>query len=84
MTLRQKIWLTYGLMIGGAVLLLAAVSGDDIRAAPVVIGLIALAAAIGMDLAWHRCPHCGASLGRNLCPNFCPKCGKEIDWDAKP
>lgn len=84
MTLRRRIWLTYGLMIGGAVLLLAGVSGGGARKAPVVAGLIAQVLSIVMDTVWHRCPHCGASLGRTICPDFCPSCGEEIDWDGKP
>lgn len=36
------------------------------------------AAAIAVDLALWRCPHCGANLGRDA-PKFCPSCGHRLD-----
>lgn len=47
---------------------------------PFLIGaFVAMAAGIAVQLAFYRCPHCGAALPANEpLPKRCPKCRMEL------
>lgn len=84
MTLRQKKYTVFAVMLGVPVLLALIVAGlegvDDIVIAALVLAEIA---GIALHFYWMRCPHCGEHLDRNY-GQYCQYCGKKIDWDAKP
>ena len=42
------------------------------------LGIAVLIAALGVQLLFCRCPHCGRSLDRTR-GDFCPYCGRRID-----
>ena len=44
----------------------------------IMLIIVLCAAAISVNLALWRCPHCGKNLGRGV-PKFCPNCGKKLD-----
>ena len=80
MTLRQKQKLVAVLGVSGlAVLLMDTVIGSVGLA---VLGVVLVAAALPLNLAWMRCPSCGMHLGR--CPgDYCKLCGAKIPWNEK-
>lgn len=47
---------------------------------PCLIGaFVAMAAGVAVQLAFYRCPHCGAALPANEpLPKRCPKCRMEL------
>lgn len=88
MTLRQKKYTAFAVMLGVPVLLyLIAMAlehtGLDVYEVIFAIALLAVIAGFLLYLYWMRCPHCGMHLDRNY-GQYCQHCGKEIGWDAKP
>ena len=78
LSLREKIWVTRGLMILGFLMLLAS---------PVFLWFLAAAAVcvIGGAIFSAKqvcCPRCGKWLGREI-GEYCTHCGTKIDFDAK-
>ena len=43
-----------------------------------LVGVVAVGAAVFLDLRFYRCPHCGRFLWRNN-GDFCQHCGESID-----
>ncbi|MDR1821035.1 MAG: hypothetical protein LBQ91_01220 [Oscillospiraceae bacterium] len=45
-----------------------------------LLGLVIVIAAVVLNVAKWRCPHCGVWLGRIWgIPKYCNSCGKELD-----
>lgn len=88
MSLRQKKYMVFAVMLGMPVLLyligmgLESV-GLDVYEVVTAAALLAVIAGVLLHVLWMRCPHCGRHLDRNN-GRYCQHCGKEIDWDARP
>ena len=80
MSLKQKQGVVILVLGVSLVMVIAGASGDKTWAE--VTGFIGLLAGFALDLAWHRCPHCGEHLGK-YSGEYCKHCGKAIDYDAK-
>ncbi len=72
MTLRQKDYIVAALAIAG--LFAAFVNG--------VAGAVLLLIALGLYVAWWRCPYCGKFLGRKH-ELHCRWCGRAVDRSVK-
>ncbi len=88
MSLRQKKYTAFAVMLGVPALLVLMVTGlediwTDTHDIAVAILILAEIAGFALHLYWMRCPHCGEHLDRNY-GQYCQHCGEEIDWDAKP
>ena len=78
LSLREKMWVTRGVLILGLLMLFAI---------PVSLWFLLLATVCVIGGAIFsstqiRCPHCGKWLGREL-GEYCIHCGTMIDYDAK-
>ena len=69
---KRATWVLLGLWL--ILLLLAQVGQSDVLFGVSVAVLIVLAV---VELAFNRCPKCGAYVGRSG-GKYCPKCGEEL------
>lgn len=87
-SLRQKKYTVFGVILGIPVLLLLILAGlegtgQDANEGMIAVLVLAEIAGIALHILWMRCPHCGTYLDRNG-GQYCQHCGKEIDWDDRP
>ena len=91
MSLRQKKYTVFAVMLGVPVLLGVVVFAlpagpnmerfmDEVWCAAFFLAVVA---GFGLHLFWMCCPHCGRHLDRNY-GQYCQHCGEKIDWDEKP
>lgn len=71
---RVTAWVLFILFL--VLALVAQMSGVD---AIGYVGIVALIAMAVVELAFDRCPHCGAYAGRQGSGGYCSRCGKPLE-----
>ena len=70
MTLKQKTWVCIAVLAAGAILVFFVEW----------LGGLLLAAGLILDVAWIKCPHCGAWVGKYP-GEYCRNCGAKLPWN---